>query len=146
VSPECLPTLNLLAGIHFLLYSSRSNSQRGNDNAALTVVTKLNLAGVGAQPDDSYLFQFRQTQEQIQHEKENTAKNLSLIIPTKSARKRLLLAVLVQVVVVVYFIHAIVGDQRDKRRCEFSSSPPTALSALTVFVVTDCRTSFENTP
>jgi hypothetical protein len=87
--------VGFLGGVWSLPYSPRWLLEQGRDDEALAVVKKLNDTGVDMQSDDIYLFQFNQMQQQIRYEKENTIKRVFKIIATNSARKRLLLAVLV---------------------------------------------------
>lgn len=92
---ECLPAIILLGGLWFLPFSPRWLLEKGRDGEALGVMKKLTT--VGDASDVAYRSQFDQMQKQIHYERETSLNSVFKILSTKSARKRLLLAVLVQV-------------------------------------------------
>ncbi|KAF2797587.1 general substrate transporter [Melanomma pulvis-pyrius CBS 109.77] len=90
---QCLPAIIVLLGIFWLPYSPRWLLEQERDDEAYTVIKRLH-GNVG---DDSFFrAEFTQMRDQLRFEKSQQNAKWSDLLATKSNRKRILLAVLVQ--------------------------------------------------
>lgn len=91
---QCLPAIIVLIGVFWLPYSPRWLLEQERDEEALAVVKRLH-GNIGA--DDTFFrAEFTQMRDQLRFEKSQQSVGWGDIFKTKSNRKRILLAVLVQ--------------------------------------------------
>lgn len=92
---QCLPAIIVLVGIYFLPFSPRWLLEKERDDEAYEVIKRLH--GNIGHDDTFFRAEFSQMREQIRFEKSVTNIGWGEVFRTPSNRKRLLLAVLVQV-------------------------------------------------
>ncbi|RKU44667.1 hypothetical protein DL546_003583 [Coniochaeta pulveracea] len=92
---QCLPAIIVLIGIYFLPYSPRWLLEKERDDEAIAVIKRLH--GNIGEDDSVFRAEYTQMREQIRFEKSVTNIGWGEVFRTPSNRKRLLLAVLVQV-------------------------------------------------
>lgn len=92
---QILPAIIVLIGIYFLPYSPRWLLEKERDDEAMAVIKRLH--GNIGEDDSFFRAEFSQMRDQIRFEKSVTNIGWGEIFRTPSNRKRLLLAVLVQV-------------------------------------------------
>ncbi|KAL1954426.1 hypothetical protein VTO42DRAFT_1196 [Malbranchea cinnamomea] len=92
---QCLPAIIILIGVFWLPYSPRWLLEKERDEEAYEIVKRLHG---GTDVDDAYVrAEFNQMREQIRFENSVTVRSTFEIFTKPNYRKRLLLAVLVQV-------------------------------------------------
>ncbi|KAL1859674.1 hypothetical protein VTK73DRAFT_7511 [Phialemonium thermophilum] len=126
---QCLPAMIVLFGIYFLPYSPRWLLEQERDEEALAVIKRLH-GNIGH--DDSFFrAEFSQMREQIRFEKSVTNIGWGEIFRTPSNRKRLLLAVLVQVFTQLSGINVVNYYQTDLyKSLGMSGHMPTLLAGV----------------
>ncbi|KAH7122002.1 general substrate transporter, partial [Dactylonectria estremocensis] len=92
---QCLPAIIVLIGIYFLPYSPRWLLENDRDDEALVVIKRLH--GNIGHDDSFFLAEYNQMREQIRFEKAVGNAGWREVFKTAGNRKRILLAVLVQV-------------------------------------------------
>ena len=92
---QCLPAIIVLIGITFLPFSPRWLLEKDRDDEALAIIKRLH--GNIGHDDSFFLAEYNQMRAQIQYEKTVTNASWAEVFRTPSNRKRVLLAVLVQV-------------------------------------------------
>ncbi|CAG9947754.1 unnamed protein product [Clonostachys rosea f. rosea IK726] len=92
---QCLPALIVMFGIYFLPYSPRWLLEHDRDDEALVVIRRLH--GNIGHDDSFFLAEYNQMREQIRYEKTVTKAGWREVFSTAGNRKRVMLAVLVQV-------------------------------------------------
>jgi len=95
IIPECAPAIIVMIGSFWLPYSPRWLLEQERDEEALAVLKRLH-GNIG---NDETFFQaeFAQMRDQLRFEKSVEVKSWNEIFTRRSYRKRLILAVLVQV-------------------------------------------------
>ncbi|KAF9028039.1 general substrate transporter [Hymenopellis radicata] len=93
---QCLPALIVLVGIQFLPFSPRWLLEKGREEEALVVYKKLNAAD-GTHAEADQVANFNEMKHQMEDYNKTMVSSYGTLFSTPSYRKRILLAVLVQV-------------------------------------------------